>query len=41
MFIVLSKVDRLNQSEIQKSVNHTQKIMVGQPIFTTSSKKNI
>jgi hypothetical protein len=22
-------------------VNHTQKIMVGQPIFTTSSKKNI
>ncbi len=41
MFIVLSKVDRLNASETQKSVNHTQKTLPWQPIFTTSSKKNI
>ncbi len=41
MFIVLSKVDRLNKSAIQKSANHTSSILAGQPIFTTSSKKNI
>ena len=41
MFIVLSKTDRLNTSSIQKSVNYTRDIMPGQPIFTTSSKKNI
>lgn len=41
MFVVLSKVDRLNKSETQKSVNHTQQQMPGQPIFTVSSKKNV
>lgn len=41
MFIVLAKIDRLNTSATQKSVNHTRDIMPGQPIFTTSSKKNI
>lgn len=41
MFIVLSKIDRLNASETQKSINHTQALMSGQPIFTVSSKKNV
>jgi len=41
MFIVLAKIDRLNTSATQKSVNHTRDIIPGQPIFTTSSKKNI
>ncbi len=41
MFVVLSKVDRLNRSEIDKSIVHTQSLMPGQTIFTLSSKKNI
>jgi len=39
MFIVLSKIDRLNNSDIQKSLNHTKSILVWQPIFPVSSKK--
>lgn len=41
MFVVLSKTDRLNKSEIQKSINYTKQTLPGQPIFTVSSKKNI
>lgn len=41
MFIVLSKIDRLNKSEIQKSKNYTEKILVWQPVFPVSSKKGI
>jgi len=40
MFIVSSKIDRLNKQEINKSLNHTAKILVWQPIFAVSSKKN-
>ena len=39
MFIALSKIDRLNTSEVQKSLNHTKSILVWQPIFPVSSKK--
>jgi len=39
MFIALSKIDRLNNSEVQKSLNHTKNILVWQPIFPVSSKK--
>lgn len=41
MFAILSKVDRLNKTEIQKSTQHTQNLLPWVPIFTTSSKKNI
>ena len=41
MFIVSSKIDRLNKQEINKSLNHTAKILVWQPIFPVSSKKNL
>ena len=40
MFIVSSKIDRLNKQEINKSLNHTAKVLVWQPIFAVSSKKN-
>jgi GTP-binding protein EngB required for normal cell division len=39
MFIALSKIDRLNTSEVQKSKNHTASLLVWQPIFPVSSKK--
>ena len=39
MFIVLSKIDKLNKSDIQKSKNHTESLLVWQPVFPVSSKK--
>jgi len=39
MFIALSKIDRLNTSEMMKSKNHTESIMVWQEVFPVSSKK--
>lgn len=39
MFVVLSKTDRLNKSEIQKSKNHTEKVLFWQEVFPVSSKK--
>lgn len=39
MFIALSKIDRLNTSEMMKSKNHTEWIMVWQEVFPVSSKK--
>lgn len=41
MYIVLSKTDRLNASEIQKSINHTKWLMPWHKIFTLSSRKNV
>lgn len=39
MFIALSKIDKLNKSDIQKSKNHTENLLVWQRVFPVSSKK--
>ncbi len=39
--IILSKIDKISKSELQKSKNHIEKELFGQKIFTVSSlKKN-
>jgi len=40
MFIVASKIDRLNSQELNKSLSHTSRLLVWQKIFAVSSKKN-
>ncbi|MDQ7009967.1 MAG: ribosome biogenesis GTP-binding protein YihA/YsxC [Candidatus Gracilibacteria bacterium] len=39
MFIALAKIDRLNTSEMMKSKNHTENLLLGQEVFPVSSKK--
>lgn len=39
MFIALSKIDKLNTSEMMKSRNYTQNILKWQEVFPVSSKK--
>ena len=39
--IVLSKIDRLSKSEVQKAKNHIQKELFGQKLFAVSSSKKL
>jgi GTP-binding protein EngB required for normal cell division len=41
LIIVLNKIDRLSNNEINKSVSYTQQIFFGQKIMTVSAKNNI
>jgi len=40
-FVVLTKADKLNRSELQKSLKHTESLVSGVPVLAYSSTKGI